>query len=415
LIPARLRGWAAVHVATLVAGAAALAYLGRGAWFFYDEWDIVGNHSLSLLQPHNEHWSTLPYLVYQLLYPVVGLREYMPYLAVVIALHLGATHLLWRLLRREGVNDWVATLLAASFLVYGPGAENLYWAWQMGFLGAVFCGLAAVLLGTAANPSRRRDALTVLALVAGLMCSGIGVTMVLVTGLAVWSRRGWRPAALLVALPVLAFIAWYAAAGHAVSRTYVRPGLAPTAEFVGEGLAATAELGYDFPLVGAALVLAAVAWAAWHLPRQRHRFPFAIAGILGVLALFTQISLGRLQYGPEAATQGRYVYVAAVLLVPAAGLAIHWISLRGRGGLLAAGVLLAFALVHNGEVLVVRERDHRAASQLTRDRVLAAAARVRAAGAGFDVQQRPDPASAPTLTLARVSGFIHDGAMPAGN
>ena len=406
----RTRTWAGIHLATLLAGGLWLLYLGRNLWFFFDEWDIVGNHALGLFQPHNEHWSTLPYLAYRALYPVFGLRQYLPYLAVMLVLHLGVTHLLWRLLRSEGVGDGSATALAAVFLVFGPGAENLDWAWQMGFVGSVFFGLAAVLLAATGPPTRRRDVLAAAALLAGLMSSGIGVPMLLVTALAVALRRGPGPAVAIVAVPELGFGVWYGIAGHAAT-AYQRPGALVSLQYMGEGLAATAELGYDVPVVGPALVLGAVGWAAWQLSRRRE--PLAVAAILGAVGLFGIISLGRVQYGPNQAAAGRYLYVGGALLVLAAGVALRGLAARGRLGRLAAGVIVAAALLHNAELLAAQEAAHSAVTAVTRQRVVEAGAGLTGPGPAADPQQRPDPRGAPTLTLSRVAGFARDGALPA--
>ena len=39
-----------------------------------------------LLRPHNEHWSTLPILVYRVLWQLFGLRTYVPYQLVALLL-----------------------------------------------------------------------------------------------------------------------------------------------------------------------------------------------------------------------------------------------------------------------------------------------------------------------------------------
>ena len=48
-----------------------------------------------LLAPHNEHWSTAPYLIYRLLEAVFGIRSYWPYFLPAILLHLLVVHLVW--------------------------------------------------------------------------------------------------------------------------------------------------------------------------------------------------------------------------------------------------------------------------------------------------------------------------------
>jgi hypothetical protein len=401
-----------LHRASLPVAAAALLYMGRRAWFYYDEWDVAGNHTLALFGPHSEHWSTLPYLVYGALYPLFGLRQYLPYLAVVITLHVGLAHLLWHALRRQGVDDWLSAGLAGAFLVLGPGSENLDWAWQMGFVGSVFFGYAALLLATGATPSRQREALAAVALVAAEMCSGIGMVMLLVTAIAVALKRGLAVAAAVVALPVVAFGAWYATFGHLASgQHYARPSVAGSLQFAWVGLTSAAELASGLKWLGPLLILGAVAWVAWPPRRGLRRDPLAVAGVIGVVALFVIISAGRLQFGADSARQGRYVYVAAALLIPVAATALQKLLARGRPGELVAALLVAWAVVHGARILVQAEAAHSAASEHTRRLVLEAAARIDH-GDQYDPGTRPDPGAAPTLTLARVAQFSRERALP---
>jgi len=57
----------------------------RRLWFFGDDWEfmlhrgLTGHPDYGLFYPHNEHWSTLPILVFRSLYAVFGARRYMPY------------------------------------------------------------------------------------------------------------------------------------------------------------------------------------------------------------------------------------------------------------------------------------------------------------------------------------------------
>ena len=68
----------------------------------------------------------------------------------------------------------------------------------------------------------------------GLMCSGVGITMTVVVGVAALMRRGWRLAALHTAPLAAAFVIWYAFTGDD-KRRGVRLGVGTTASFVYEG------------------------------------------------------------------------------------------------------------------------------------------------------------------------------------
>ena len=74
-------GWSQERVAAAVFGVAvavaAVVYVRIGSrnWFFLDEWDFLATRKLGslhdLMTPHNEHWSTLPIIVYRILWKLV--------------------------------------------------------------------------------------------------------------------------------------------------------------------------------------------------------------------------------------------------------------------------------------------------------------------------------------------------------
>ena len=169
--------------------------LGRGTWFNFDEWVFLTGRGLGaqdLLAPFNGHWSTLPTLAYRLLFGVVGLRSYAPYLAVTISLQVTTAALLRVIMRRLGIGPWIATAAASLYVLFGAGAENVLWAWQMSFVGALVFGLVHLLLVDHDGPIDRRDWLGLAAGLAALMCSGVGVAMVVMVGIAALIRRGWH-------------------------------------------------------------------------------------------------------------------------------------------------------------------------------------------------------------------------------
>src|SRR5262245_33277503 len=72
--------------------------IGRRTWFRNDEWDFLTRRTIgdlhSLFKSHYGHWSTLPIVVYRFLWWSVGLRSYVPYLVLIVALHFVAAWLL---------------------------------------------------------------------------------------------------------------------------------------------------------------------------------------------------------------------------------------------------------------------------------------------------------------------------------
>ncbi|MDQ1382145.1 MAG: hypothetical protein QOJ71_2864, partial [Actinomycetota bacterium] len=95
-----------------------LVALGRSVWFTADEWDFVAHRTAwnldDLFRPHNEHWSTLPILVYRLLWWLFGLRTHLPYLIIAVVLHLTVAALLRAVMRQAAVGPWLATIAASA-------------------------------------------------------------------------------------------------------------------------------------------------------------------------------------------------------------------------------------------------------------------------------------------------------------
>lgn len=309
-----------VHVVTLVVGLVILLWENRHLWFFGDDWDFLvkrGLHhpTLSIWQPHNEHWSTLPILVYRLLFTLFGLH-YFPYIFVAVAAHLVLAHLLWRTCLREGVDCWVATTFAALFVVLGSGAENLTWDFQMTFIGSLVFGYLA--LEVARRPSSLGVDLAVsLLLLASLMCSTVGDAMVVAVGLFLVVDRGWRSGLRAIVLPVVCYLLWYGLVGHsAVTSDRVSlTTLLNAPEFIWSGAAAALGNTFGLSSAGAALLVVLLASTGYAFPRLYHAHPAVLGLGFGVGVFYLLVALGRSGSGGSS-DASRYVYVAMALLIP---------------------------------------------------------------------------------------------------
>lgn len=326
---------AAVHGATLTAALVFWLIVDRHLWFFGDEWDFITRRGLwhakvSIWVPHNEHWSTLPILLWRGLFSLVHLHHYWPYLLPMLLCHLAVVYLVWRRCLREGVDPWVATAVAAVLAFLGAGAEDLTWAFQVGFLGSLAFGLLALDLVDGQETSAGRDVAASLAAVAALMCSAIGVATL--TGLAVVlvCQRRWRRAAGILALPVAAFILWFELIG--------KRGISATGDSINHSILSatpawiwtevTTDLGrmFDFNQPGLQqdgpiLTLCFIAWLLWQTRRLARRHPAVLGLAISALVFYCLSALGRARLG-EDSTPSRYIYVVAALLLPAFAMAI---------------------------------------------------------------------------------------------
>jgi hypothetical protein len=318
----RERAFSIAFAAAAVVAWCVLLYLGRGLTFWSDEWEFIGQRSLasigSLMLPHNEHWSTLAIIAYRGLLSIVGLRTYVPYLALLLALHLLVATAVYRLLRLTS-GPWIALAGGVLVLFLGSGVENLLWAFQIGFVGADAAGLWALVLITG-TPGRRQYVAAALLLTAGLATAGVALFFLVFVGveLALDSRR--RSGLVYLALPVGAYIIWFLIWGRLGIDTYGRPftvdAFVRLPAFVASGLATS--LGAATGLPGSAslgLLVLAVIIGAWRILRGRPVPARAVGALAALIAEYVLIGLVRGQLGDWAAAYPRYTYEAAIVVL----------------------------------------------------------------------------------------------------
>ena len=336
-------------------GIALILYLGRRLNFFGDEWTFIfirrGSDPQVFFGPHNEHWSTIPVLIYRALFATVGLRSYWPYLLVLELLHAGSALLLFAIIRRRaGAVLGLGAMLV--FLFLGRGGENILWAFQIGFVGSVFCGLLATLLLDPPQTTIARRAAASLMLVASLMFSGIGLFFCGAIAVDLLLDRQRRSALWVLIAPALAYLVWYFTFGAAGITSHRSPfsvaALLSLVHYVpfGLGSAIAGLAGFSSHWGEAALAAAAALLAIrWY---TRGRVDSRVVGALaGVILQFALTGLVRAQLGDDQAAAPRYVYVAAAFLLPVAADALADLPWRGILGWLAMAAF-ALALVNGG-------------------------------------------------------------------
>jgi hypothetical protein len=416
--------WTKVHWALLLVALVPLVAAGQGQHFFRDEWAFIGEKldALSLpdryLLPHNEHWSLLPILAYRTLHATVGVGSYWPYLGLLLLLHLGVTHVLWRLMLVTGSKPIIATALAAVFSVLGAGAEDLVWAFQISFVGSTLMGVSAVFMAVTGTASWRKTSLLAGLTLASLATSGVGLAYLIVVPLVLaWRRRRYAVAAF--GLPLLVYIMWHAHYGS--SFEYPPNGSATVPLIVGAfvvvGLAAalTGYFGFQTTsmvtyLVVGLPILAGIVLACRGLIANRTlagRTPAAMC--VGAVAFFGTVGLARGGLGLSWAATSRYVYVAIALLLPVIALLIS----RGTDRhpwLMRAVVPLAIAMALSNLfqlfAFAAQTRNNNNASRS----VLAAASDLVRGNAPIFMDQLPEPSLAPDLTTTDLKSRYLDPA-----
>jgi hypothetical protein len=353
--------------------------LGRGMWFWHDEWDFLAARSAGdlgdLFRPHgNVHLMTLPILVYRMMWNVWGITTYLPYQLLIVVLHLVCALLIRTVMRRIGVRPWTATVVASLFVFFGAGSQNILWPVAISWVGAVVFGLAHLLLADHDGPFDRRDLLGLLAGVAALLCSAVGIAMVLAVGVAMFMRRGWR-IALIHTVPLgLLYVLWWATlarSSYELARQANPTSPSQVIRFIPDTVANTFRAlgqvsGVGILLGFLLLVGLGLAWRSLSRDELRARAAVPVALTVAALVFLGLTGFGRGATGAGASERGRYLYVVAALLLPALAVAAdavirRWVAL--------APVVLALFVVGipgNLHAAVDYAQEQRATSQLFR-------------------------------------------------
>jgi hypothetical protein len=313
-------------------------WLGRDQWFFLDEWDYLvtrdGGSIADLFTSHNEHWTTIPIVLYRILWNVFGLRTYLPYQLMTLVAHLAVAWLVFLLIRRAGVNPWIATAGATLFALFGAGAQNVIWAFQITFLGAIAFGLLQLALAYHDGPVERRDGYALIAGLLALMFSGVALTILGVVGLTMWLRRGWKVAVLQTLPLVIVYGTWFVFYGRDSGNGAPRSTPSEVLRFAWEGLKGTyRELG-NLPGLGivlvAVLLVGLVVFVVERGPRRAlYDAALPLSMLAGSVVFMLTAGLTRVNLvGPSFGSTSRYLYVVAALSVPALALALDTLARR---------------------------------------------------------------------------------------
>jgi len=375
---------AAIAFAVLLAVAVpVLLSYGSHLWFFADEWGfLVGKDAgRSWFAPQNQHWSTAPIIGYQALFAGFGITTYTPYLLVVICMHLGLATLIRTVMRRAGVRPWVATACAATFVLFGPGEQNILSPVQISMVGTMLCGFAQMILSDHDGPIRRRDVAALAFGVLSLTTSAIAPVLVVTVGACALLRRRWLAAAFHTVPLGLIYGVWYLTFRTDMgSAALGRPQPDVVAAWIRSGVTGVFEALAHGPVLGALLgaVMVIGLGLAWrghpsahaesdesaeptesteateaievtNPPAWRRQLCAPTALLLGPIVLMGLLPFSaRVFFGPDLARSSRYVSMAAAMTLPALAVAIDAIGRRTRDlGLALAYAPLAIGLVLN--------------------------------------------------------------------
>jgi len=328
---------------------ALLARMGRGTGFFFDEWNFLtyrrGLAFDTILQPHNGHLSVIPNVVYSVFGSVFGIDSYAPFRLLALLVHLLVAITCAVVIGRSRGNvTAIATLVVVALL--GIGWQNIFWAFQIGFVGSIVFFLVAwsLLDPNLGEIGARRGAWVSLALLASVAMSGVGVAAL---G-AIWvlcvsdprrRRLWWIPVG-----PSVAYFLWYLVYGTS-SVDPAALNQVPQFALVNAGSSAGGIFGLD--VAWGQLILGVSLLVVVMRVRKSQRLFWSLAPSMMYVVFVVLVTLSRsANFEPDAS---RYTYLGAVMLIVTLGVVGSGWS--PSGGPWAAVFLAVLALWGSYDVL----------------------------------------------------------------
>jgi hypothetical protein len=369
----RLPSSVVVHYVALLASLGIILWIGRNQWFFGDDWAILAPRlDSAIMLPHVGHWNLIPALIFQGVRDWLGFGSYLPYLALAVLAHLSVAHLSWRILRRIGTWPWGATLLSILVMLFGGGSENIFWAFQFGFMGAVALGLTVLLL----LDQPRLTPLSCVAIIAlavfAPMFSGTAIPVLAAAAIVGWVRHGFLRTVLLFVPTAISYLLWFAleALQHRVPGegiTSLGGAILYAAGMYGGGI------GRALPWIGLGVIPAVVLviWFFVTVSKRMHSLATpAYAMVIGSVIFVALTTWSRMSHGLSGSAAQRYAYVTLVLLLPAFGIMLGWLTVRSRLWSVMTAALL-IALIGYNTVLLSIDADLQAQREAgSRHRIL---------------------------------------------
>ena len=292
-----------------------LMYLGRGNNFFFDEWMfVVSRRGLSvdaLLSPHNGHLSALPSLAFMVLLKFFGLNHYEAFRFAAVIVHLLVAVMASLLIRKN--HGWsIGITVFVVIGLMGAGWQNIFWGFQIGFMGSLFFFLLSLYLMDLGRTQKRSIffVLSSMSLACSLLCAGLGVAGLAVIAMlclfgADRQRTWWIPVG-----PAAMYAIWYVKFGTSQAKLSAIDGVPLYASESASGSAAGL-FGVD--QIWGALLVGALIYFSARLVIRRRLTQRSCALIAFALVFWTMVGLSRTAvWEPNAS---RYLYVGIVALV----------------------------------------------------------------------------------------------------
>jgi hypothetical protein len=410
------RGARWTFVAALIVSVGLLYVVGRRQWFIRDDWAFVLTrdkvHRVQglghmLFEAQDGHWMTFPIIIFRAVHAMFGIDSYWPYLIPMMLCHLATAVMVRVLCRRAGASAWTATILASMLAVFGSGWENIVFAVQIVYNLSLLAFLVQLLLIDHDGPLDRRDVAAALLGVIAVASSGFGPFFIVGVFVFMVVRRRWGAALVAVVPAAVAEGWWWVFWGRDPAGDSHRGPITGVPAYVNRGVEGVFQgITSLNSLVGISLIgtLAVLVWRRRD-PRT-HDLLFAMA--VTALGIDVGLAIQRGGFGIETAANSRYVYIGAVLLMPAFAVAVDQTARLSPALLWAARLVLIGAIGMN--IGALRSNGAAWADRAQGERNLFALVAGSPATANADPRVAPAPFS-PDVRVADLPTLVAGGAI----
>jgi len=411
-------------------------------WYYFDEWSTIERSLDSwsgMFAGHQGHLSVFSFVLYRIQRTIFGLDGQEVLWAALMASVAAMQVTLALLLRRLGLSTLFALLIASAVTFFGPGAQDVVWAFQWNINLALALSFFAAVLALRDSPTPRLAvAVATLLVLAVAADSGVAIIGAIFVGILIVQRWPSRLALTALATPFIAHVAWlilgdnphYSASFDKVWTLANRLVLYSAAGLVGGGETHTTHGGPPDPPVigisagklGLAVLAVAAALVAYGLHRQRVSRPVIaalVAGTVTAVAAAGLLAWSRAFLTPPSQLFGnRYIqwvaFFLVIALVPAIAASVRTAAVpRPWVNVVAALAVVAVFVVNLEQFRPVLD-FYKAKGQETKV-VVGEAVSLLQAGCRNGRQPHPDtepnPELAPQISVALIDDLLEDGSL----
>jgi hypothetical protein len=382
-------GTIAFAVALLVASGVLMAWLSE-LTFWRDEWAFIldrrGSGIDVYLTPFVEQLLATAVALYKALIAAFGIDSPLPF-QIAHTLVFAATMLVVFVYLRRRVGEWLAFAAMLPILFLGPSWDDLLFPFQVSLIGALGCGVGALL--ALDGRTRRGDVIAAVLLAIALFCQHAAIPFVIAATIDIAFTPQRFRRAYVVVLPTVLWFAWYVGWGRDAQNFvsfhnfqtefgYVADGLSSSLSSL-TGLAAPRDELAVTPLDwGRPLLVVALGFGIWRVASVGVRaMPSRLWAVIAAqLSFWALTGLNASFFGQ--ATSGRYQLIGVVLWVMIAAELLRGVTASRRAVAIVVAVAALAALANFSQLkqtaaglstIADQERGALAALELMRGQV----------------------------------------------